>query len=758
MVYICQKNIYLTTMKLIFSAVLFSISSLLIAQKDNKNLALNDSVKKLSTVTIIVKQQTPERLHEIENNMLFSGKKNEVIRMANINANFTTNNAREVFSKVPGVSVWENEGSGIQINVGVRGLSPNRSSELNTRQNGYDISSDVFGYPEAYYNPPLEAVDAIQLVRGGASLQFGSQFGGMLNYVLKRETKKPFTFETQNTVGSYGLMSSYNAIGGTKNKFSYYVYNHFRTGKGWRENSQYEVRNSHAFVSYQLNPNTKISLEYTNMDYEMQQAGGLTDAQFEENPRQSLRKRNWFGTPWNVAALVLDTKLSSNLTLNTKLFGLVGERNSVGLIATPNNPDAISSTTTDYDNRQVDRDFYKNLGIETRSIYNYKLGNQNQNLAFGTRLYRAKTTRKQKGKGTTASDFDLEIEGRFSRDLDFQTDNFALFAENQFKLTNNLSVTPGIRFENIKSSIEGRFSIESGKDVNVTPESVSRNKTLVGIGIEYKIQKTNLYTNFSQAFRPVLFSDITPSATTDVIDENLKDADGFNFDLGYRGSLLSWINFDVSYFYLNYNNRIGSILKLTNDDSTPNTYLFRTNLGTTIHKGIESFVDLNVSKALKINHQIGDLQFITTLSFIDAEYTDFKIIKISETVPDIVLTESNLKGNRVENAPRYIHNFGLTWSYKNFSSTLQNRRTGFVYSDANNTEEPTPNGVTGKLEGYSVYDLSMEYCFLEKFNLRGGVNNLDNTIYATRRAGGYPGPGILPNEARTFYLSIGAKF
>jgi Fe(3+) dicitrate transport protein len=748
-------------MKLILTAVLFSISSLLIAQKDINTIALNDTVKKLSTVTIIVKQQTPERLHEVEANMLFSGKKNEVIRMANINANFTTNNAREVFSKVPGVSVWENEGSGIQINVGVRGLSPNRSWELNTRQNGYDISSDVFGYPEAYYNPPLEAVDAIQLVRGGASLQFGSQFGGMLNYVLKRETNKPFIFETQNTIGSYGLMSSYNAIGGTKNKFTYYVYNHFRTGNGWRENSQYEVRNSHAFVGYQFTPNTKLTLEYTNMDYEMQQAGGLTDEQFKANPRQSLRERNWFGTPWNVAALVLDTKLSSNLTLNTKLFGLIGERNSVGFTATPNTPDAIIATTNDLANRQVDRDFYKNLGIETRSIYNYKLGKQNQNLAFGARLYRANTTRKQAKNGTTASDFDLEIDGRFSRDLEFQTDNIAFFAENLFKINNRLSVTPGIRYENVKSSIDGRLGIDSdtGNDDNVTPETLSRNKILMGIGVEYKLNKTNFYANFSQAFRPVLFSDITPPTTNDVIDADLKDADGFNADIGYRGNLLGWINFDVGCFYLNYQNRIGSILKFVNDDpTTQNTFLFRTNLGTTVHKGIESFVDLNISKAMKVNQQIGDLQFFTTLAFINAEYTDFKITKTSGTAPDIVLTESNLKGNRVENAPRYIHNFGLTWSYKNFSSTLQNRRTGFVYSDANNTEEPTPNGVTGKLDGYSVYDLSMEYCFLGKFNLRGGVNNLDNTIYATRRAGGYPGPGILPNEARTFFLSIGAKF
>ncbi|WP_298222296.1 TonB-dependent receptor [Flavobacterium sp.] len=743
-------------MKLFISFCILCFSTIVFAQQDLSDLVQNDTVKKLSTVTIIVKQQTPERLHEVENNTLFSGKKNEVIRLANLNANVTTNNAREVFSKVPGVSVWENEGSGIQINVGVRGLSPNRSWELNTRQNGYDISSDVFGYPEAYYNPPLEAVDAIQLLRGGASLQFGSQFGGMLNYVLKRETEKPFSFETQNTLGSYGLMSSYNAIGGKKNRFSYYVYNHFRTGKGWRENSGYEVRNSHAYFAYQFTPNTKLSLEYTNMDYEMQQAGGLTDVQFKDNPRQSLRERNWFGIPWNVAALVLDTKLSSQLTLNTKLFGLLGERNSVGFTATPNTIDAISTTTNDYANRQVDRDFYKNLGIETRSIYTYKLGKQDQNLAFGLRLYQANTTRKQKGKGTTASDFDLEIDGRYSRDLDFQTDNIALFAENQFKINNHLSITSGIRYENIKSSIDGRLGITTdGNDDNVTPESLSRNKILMGIGVEYKLHKTNFYANFSRAFRPVLFSDITLPATTDVIDPDLKDADGFNADFGYRGNLLGWINFDVGFFYLNYDNKIGLIRKFVNDP-TPRTYQFRTNLGTAIHKGIESFVDLNISKALKVNQQIGDLQLFTTMSFIDARYEDYKVTKPSETAPN-VLTESNLKGNRVENAPRYIHNFGLTWSYKSFSSTVQNRRTGLVYTDSDNTETPPANGLTGKLNGYSVYDLSMEYRFLEKFNIRAGINNLDNTVYATRRASGYPGPGILPNDARTFFLSVGVK-
>ena len=57
----------------------------------------------------------------------------------------------------------------------------------------------------------------------------------------------------------------------------------------------------------------------------------------------------------------------------------------------------------------------------------------------------------------------------------------------------------------------------------------------------------------------------------------------------------------------------------------------------------------------------------------------------------------------------------------------------------------------------SVYDFSIEYHFFGRFNLKGGINNWTNTHYAMRRAGGYPGPGILPNDGSTFYVSIGAK-
>lgn len=743
-------------MKKSFIFLTLLISFLSFAQQDDG--IYNDSIIRLKPVVVTAKEQSPERMPQIKDNILFSGKKNEVLKLENINGNLVTNNAREIFSRVPGVTVWENEGSGIQMNVGVRGLSPNRNWELNTRQNGYDISSDVFGYPEAYYNPPLEAVETIQLIRGGASLQFGPQFGGMLNYVLKREQKKNFSFETQNTLGSYGLMSSYNAIGGNFKKVSYYVYNQSRGAKGWRENSRYYVRNTHVFLEYRFTDKTNLSAEYTNMDYEMQQPGGLTDEQFKTDARQSFRERNWFGTPWNLFSVSFDTKINDKLSSTTKLFGLIGERNSVGFKGTANIQDVISTITNDYENRTVDRDYYKNIGIENRNIYQYNLGTTTQNLAFGFRLYKANTERVQGGKGSRGSDFDLSIEGRYPRDLNFTTKNVALFSENQFKLTNQFSVTPGLRYEYINSTAKGRFGISGGNDVLLNKKTLERSKPLFGLALEHKFITTNIYANISQAYRPVLFSDLTPPAVTDVIDENLKDAEGYNADFGFRGTYNNFLNFDVGLFYLRYNNRIGVVRQFVNNNPTQGTYLFRTNLGETINKGIEGFANLNVTRLFEVQKPYGNLDVFATISFIDSRYTDFKTYTTTGSAPNIIITESNLSGKRVENAPRYIHNFGISWSNNNFSTTLQYKISGKIYTDANNTKIPATNSTTGLLDGYSLFDYSAEYKFLKNYNVRTGINNLTNEKYATRRASSYPGPGILPGEARTFYVSIGAKF
>lgn len=207
-------------------------------------LAISESVQELQQVLVQgVRLPQSDYQKGSDEAVLLEGKKNELVMVNTLNANLVTNNTRQIFARVPGISIWENDGSGVQVGVASRGLSPNRSWEFNVRQNGYDVSSDVFGYPEAYYNPPMEAVERVQIVRGAAALQFGPQFGGLLNYVLKKgNPNKPFTFETQNSTGNNGLFSSYNSVGGQVGKLNYFGYYHHRTADGWRDNSAYMIQ------------------------------------------------------------------------------------------------------------------------------------------------------------------------------------------------------------------------------------------------------------------------------------------------------------------------------------------------------------------------------------------------------------------------------------------------------------------------------------------------------------------------------------
>ena len=716
-------------------------------QTSTVNFLLEEGLT-LGEVTILTSRgiRGNETLSETKDYSIFAGKKNEVIKLDNINANLAMNNSRQIFGRTPGISVWENDGSGIQLGVASRGLSPNRSWEFNVRMNGYDITPDPMGYPEAYYTPPMEVVDRIEIVRGASSLQYGPQFGGLMNFVLRKpDISTRLTFESQNTVGSNGLFSTFNYIGGTEGRLSYTAYYQKRVGNGWRDNGYYNTDHAHIEWSYAINKKLKLSTELTYMTTKSQQPGGLGDTQFQQNPRQSLRSRNWFSTPWFIPSLSAEYIVNDKTKLSWKTFGTFAERNSVGFVKAINTADDLS-------NRQVDRDYYTTYGTELRLLTDYRLLGLNNTLATGLRFFKGQIDRKQLGKGDSGSEMNYELVNEiYARDLDFKNINRAAFAENIFRINKKLLFTAGLRVENINSQMEGRFNIVNGQAINLSPATRQRNFFLFGAGAEYHITpRSEFYSNFSQAYRPVLISDLTPPATTDVIDPELKDAKGYNLDIGYRGKVGNYLNFDIDYFNLNYNNRIGTITQITDGRS----FQYRTNLGRSVSKGFESYIEFDPVSAFMSSPKAGNLSLFASLAFIDATYRDFK----TTTVTNGQITMGNLAGNRVENAPAQIHRFGATYAKKGFSITWQLSKVGETYADAANTKIANAAATTGLIPSYQVQDVSASFKFLKNYNLKAGVNNLADEHYFTRRSGGYPGPGILPSDGRIFYISGGIKF
>jgi Fe(3+) dicitrate transport protein len=686
------------------------------------------------------------RLKSVEGTAIYAGKKSEVVVMEDVAGNLATNNSRQVFAKVAGLNIWENDGAGIQLGIGGRGLNPNRVSNFNTRQNGYDMSADALGYPESYYSPPSEAVDRIEIVRGAASLQYGTQFGGFINFKLKDgPDNKPLEVIVRESIGSFGFNNTFASVGGTKGKWKYYGFYQYKTGDGWRDNSEFDVHTAHANLRYAINSKMDIGIEYTYMHYLAHQAGGLTDVRFYQDPQQSIRDRNWFQVDWNLAAINFDYRISNKTTFNTRAFGLIAGRDALGILGDINRPDLMGE-------RNLLVDDFKNYGIESRILHRYKIANKSNIALFGARYYSGFTDRKQ-GNGSANSDADftyLRPHDLEHSNYDFPSQNLALFSENIFYLTEKITITPGVRFEYIDTKSEGYYKVRTFDlagniltDNNIEDNrSNSRSFVLGGIGVSYKPKSSlEYYANFSQNYRSINFNDMRIVNTNARVDPNLQDETGYTADLGIRGNYKDIISYDASAFLLTYNDRIGQLL--VQDEVLFNYYLLRTNISDSRSYGIETFVEIELLKLFQLKTETFGLSAFSNFSVMEATYINSDI--------------SAIDGNEVELVAPIIFKTGLAFRYKKLKLNYQYSYTAQQYTDATNSPS-TANAVNGIVPAYAVMDLSASYAFKKYFSIYSGVNNLLNNYYFTRRASGYPGPGIIPAEPRNLYLTLQFKW
>ena len=721
--------------------------------KINKfNLVLPRQVEELNEVILSARKKelfALKRMRDFENTAIYAGKKTEVIIIEQSMANLAANNARQIFNQIPGLNIYQNDDAGLQLHIGGRGLDPNRTSNFNTRQNGYDISADVLGYPESYYTPPAEAIEEIQIIRGAASLQYGTQFGGLVNFKLKdASTYRPITGVIRNTIGTNRLYTNFTQLSGRLGKWRYIGHVNIKKGNGFRPNSEFNSSNVFAKISYDFSENTILSAEVTYLDYLAQQAGGLTDDLFNENPYQSNRERNWFGLYWFLYNIKFEHALSDNSNISVNFFGLNAQRNAIGFRS--NRVSQVDS----YEERDLIKGDFNNFGIEARWLKKYILGNKKAVFLLGGKYYSAKNTSAQ-GPGSASNEADFSFYNEeypsYSKQSNYTypNENISIFSENIFYINKRMSVTPGLRYENILTATEGNYQrINSDAAGNVilnetlnSIESRRRSFVLLGLGLSYKAsQPLEYYSNISQNYRSVTFADISIINPAFSINPNITDEKGYTIDLGIRGKIKKMMSFDLNFFHLSYQNRIGFIQKAFKDGSVKSE---RGNVGDANLSGLESLIDLNIGELFKMNLKKYSLNSFINYSFIETKYSNSDI--------------QGIKGKKVEFVPKDNLKFGLRYGYKNLTLNIQFSYVSEQFTDSSNAVEGNLSGVIGVIPAYELVDLSGAFK-LNKFKLEFGVNNTLNEAYFTRRATGYPGPGIIPSPGRNFYLSTQYKF
>lgn len=671
-----------------------------------------------------------------------AGRRNAVVQVADLPFNYAQRNAQQVFAKVPGAMVYDMDGAGNQVNVALRGLDPHRSWELNVRQDGILTNSDMYGYPASHYSVPMEAVERIELLSGTAALGYGAQFGGMINYVTKSaDTSRSFSLQNITTAGSYGLLSNYTSAGGKTGKVEYFGYYHRRKVEGYRDMAQ---SSSEAFLlkaGVNLGARVRLQASFGRSTYLYRMPGPLNDEMFAQNPRQATRSRNWYSPDIYIPSLRLEWELGAQTRLELVSSALFGSRNSVMFIGFANVPDAIDPATGDFKNRQVDIDLFKSFTQELRFKHTYKLLNGlPSTLVAGVQRMNNDLHRRQLGQGTTGIDYDLSTLDEWGRNMHFRTKNTAVFAENLFQIAPRLLLTLGARYEAGVSRRSGFIRYLNPEDL---PLDLERNFALLGASAQYQLGTGNrLFGGFSQSYRPVIFADVIPPNALERTDSDMQDAFGYNAEIGWENYAATGLRYSITLFRMAYNNRIGSILT---NDGAGNIFLLKTNTGNTLTHGAELYAEYQ--KPIGAN---AFWSLFTSTAFIDAYYREGALTLNDQNV--------DIKGNKLEGVPAWTSRNGLRAGYKKWSLMLQYSFVEGHYADAFNTVQPSPNGARGYVPAYRLWDLNFSFRPSAQVRFHGGISNLADRQYYTKRPVGYPGPGIWPSDGRNFFLTLETNF
>ena len=484
----------------------------------------------------------------------------------------------------------------------------------------------------------------------------------------------------------------------------------------------------------------KAKAEIGRSTYVYQIPGPLTDEMFNQNPRQSTRSRNYFSPDIIVPSLSFDWKINESTQLNWINSAVLGTRSSVQIVALATVPDVIDPATDQYKNRQVDIDNFNSYSSELRLTKHYSIGNFKNTLVGGIRYINNDLHRQQLGKGTTGTDYELTlVDPAWGRDLHYKTQNVAVFVENIFYVTPQFNISPAFRIENGVTKMSGYIKYLASEKV---PNEIKHSFPLFGVSTQYKLNNhLKIYGGWSQAYRPVIFSDIIPPTALDVTDQNLKDASGHNIEVGIRGNHKQKLNFDITYFQIEYNNRIGSLIL---PDANGNNFVYKTNVGSSVTKGLEVFVE---AKPIKTKNT--ELSIFTATSYFDASYVKGSVTLNGEN--------KSIVGNRLETVPKWISRNGVTLTHKTLSATLQYSYVADSYSDALNTEKPSVDGAKGLVPAYSIFDFNASLKIAQNYTFKLGVNNFTNTQYFTKRPTGYPGVGVWSSDGRSIVATLQFK-
>jgi Fe(3+) dicitrate transport protein len=677
----------------------------------------------------------------------------------------------EALRQVPGVFARDEEGAGLRPNIGIRGLSPIRSTKVLLLEDGIAFGFAPYGDNSAYFHPPLSRFESIEVLRGAAQIRFGPQtIGGVVNYITP-DAPDQFTGRASASLGNRGYREADVMLGGPALGGNVLLHANRRLSDGNRDNQRLRLSDFYGKSEWDLGGagDLELRLSHTREDSQVSYTG-LTRAEFAAAPRGNIFAndeftiRRWSG----VAAHGIDLGDWGTLRTNAYYhhFDRVWARQSSNSGQRPNDASdplcgSIANLNTTCGNEVRDRT-YDTFGIESRLTIAH--GGDAGSTEVGIRWHREEQRRVQINSDTpTGRTPGISVNAGVRENSQRFVEAFAIFAQSDIRL-GALSLQPGFRAEFIDyRRVTLPTSILVGGRPNGTFTAPAEGRSnlesaVPGVGATWRISPAiTLYGGVHRGFAPPRAEDIITAAGGSV---DLDAERSWNYELGARGTLLSGLTFDATAFRLDFSNQIIPSSVAGGVGTT------LTSAGRTRHSGAELSMNYSsraagLTEGLDIFARtaitwVADANFastrIATAPCFDGRVTGDAVAAAGGTIPCGIARD--VRGNRLPYAPEWLYSAAIGVERGGWSAQAEVQGQSALYTDDANLIAVSPDGQRGRVAGWTVVNLTLNWA-PEGSPFSGflAVKNVLDDLFITDRA-----RGILVGTPRLLQAGVTVRF
>lgn len=628
---------------------------------------------------------------------------------------------QDILKTVPGIHAVETDGYGFYPRISIRGIGSNMSRKVLILEDGAPVALGPYTNPSAYYSPPIERMERIEVLKGSGSLAHGpSTIGGAINYITRDPSKNPGglvqistgTDKYRNILAEYG-----HAWDGKHASISLLK----KDGDGWRS-SPFDVTDIVAKTGVALNSQNYVGIKYTNFHQRSNHTYlGLTQYEYDSAYKMNKAKLDKMMVDRHGIDVNHVAQIDPNVTWKNLIYWNTAKRDWWRQSHSQAGSPVVTTMGSTSDGRLRQFDVF---GIDSRLYAKHQLGGIHQDFEAGLR-YHTERMKNVRARATavdsyviddayTASDY---VNGYKENDVR-RAEAWSLFAQNRFYVGDKTTLTPGFRVESYELKRQNLMNDASG--------GTHHSELIPGIGLTHQLDgKKTLYAGVHKGYSPPLVAD---AISADGTAENLGAEISTNYEIGLRGQW-SRGRYEVTAFRLDFDNQ------LVSKSASGGSGTQLTNAGKTLNQGVELSSELNVGYGWGLS----------------GNYTWLPTAKLTSTR---IMSGIDRNGNRLTYAPKHLLNTQLSYKKGAMNVYWGLQYVSSQFADLENTVAASPNGRTGLIPAYMTMNVGGRYAFDKASELFWSVRNLADKKYVSSRAP----EGIFPGMGRAMHVGLKTRF